>query len=510
MKILHFDSVGGASGDMILGALAGLGVDLGALRRELTALLPDDHFEIRVEPFASYGINGQRASVIVESHAHHHAHDFPSCGENPADCIKNKKCKHGLPLDECVCHPPKKKKKDKEKALSSIEVHETHGHHHDDDEKHHKKHKKHKHHHHDEDDHHHRGKHKKDKHGHSHEADFIDAHEHVHGRTFKDIRNILKASSLPEPVKASALKVFTRLAEAEGKIHGKAPEDVHFHEVGAVDSIVDITGSCLALEMLGVDKISVSSLPIGHGLVKCAHGLYPLPAPATVELLKCMSVSVCDEDTELVTPTGAALLSTWKNLDKLPENTQIKAVSYSFGKRELKGRPNLLRAVLYETLEEKKILKANESAETVMLECNVDDMSPEIMAHAFNSLLKAGALDVFSSPVFMKKQRQGILLSVLCVKKDAETLSEIVFRETSTLGIRETKLSRRVLERNFVTIKTSYGKIKIKEGILHGKTVTASPEYEDCVTAAEASGVPLKEIFRIAMESYSKEKGNGK
>ncbi|MDD5727417.1 MAG: nickel pincer cofactor biosynthesis protein LarC [Victivallales bacterium] len=401
MKIIRFDSVGGASGDMILGALIGLGVNIDELNHELRQLIPDS-FLIKTEPFQSHGINnGIRAKVEIHEHKHHHEHEH-----------------------------------------------------------------------------------------HNH-------HEHTHGRSFSDIQHLLGHCNLPPVVKEMSLKVFRSLAEAEGKVHNVPVEKVHFHEVGAVDSIVDITGCCLAFHKLGADAISVSPLPTGTGTFECQHGIYPLPAPATLEMLKTggLCSAPVDEPFELLTPTGAALLAVWPK-SEIAADARIIASADSFGQRTLNRRPNLLRAALYESANRKSGLKLQK---LTVLETNIDDSSPELTAYVFDKLLEAGALDVWIQPVLMKKQRQGILLSVLCAPEDKTEMMDLILTETSTLGIREYAVNRYALKRRIEEKITPYGKVRIKVAYSANRELNRSPEYADCVKLAQKHKLPLKEIMRQAM-----------
>ena len=400
MRIIRFDSVGGASGDMILGALIGLGVNLDELNAELATLVPEK-FEIRTQPWQSYGINnGIQAEVVIHKHEHHHHHH-----------------------------------------------HEDHGH----------------------------------------------EHHHHHGRNFHDIKHLIDSSGLEDKVKKMSLEVFGALAEAEAKVHGKSPDEVHFHEVGAVDSIVDIVGCCLAFCKLEADAISVSPLPTGTGTFDCQHGTYPLPAPATMEMLKHgLKTAPTDEPYELLTPTGAALLAIWPKAE-IGSDAVIKKSADSFGHRELKKRPNLLRASIYE--ESEKLLNTESLS---VLETNIDDSTPELIGYVFDKLLDAGALDVWTNAVLMKKQRQGVMLSVLCEKSKNNELINLILTETSSLGVREYKVERNCLEYRFEQKTTPYGDVKVKIASHKGRDLTISPEFDDCVRLAEKCGVPLKEIMRIA------------
>ncbi len=404
MKIIRFDSVGGASGDMILGALIGLGADADVLNRELASLIPDEKFRIIAAPKESHGINGITARVEIDEppHSPHHGHD----------------------------------------------------HHHD--------------------------------HG---------------GRSFADIRQLIERSGLTDTVKAMSIKVFAALAAAEGKIHNMTPDKVHFHEVGAVDSIVDITGCCLALEMLGVQGISVSPLPSGQGTFKCRHGIYPIPAPATVELMKNLKSVLTDEPYELVTPTGAALLSVWPHVE-VPAGSRLTDAANSFGHRELNARPNLLRAILYETAES-SVTEHHDGTDAVMvLETNIDDCPAEFIGPIFDRLLSAGALDVWTTPVMMKKQRPGIMLSVICRSDCRKALYDIIFKETTTFGIREYPVARQCLDRRFEQTDTPYGKVKIKVGSRNGMDITCSPEIDDCIRLSKESGTAVRDVYLAAVILY--------
>jgi len=321
-------------------------------------------------------------------------------------------------------------------------------------------------------------------------------HDHHHGRHLSTILKLINESGLPDSVKVQASDVFQRIGEAEAAIHGVDIEKIHFHEVGAMDSIVDIVGCCLALSKLGVDGVSVRSLPQGHGTIECAHGTYPNPAPATLRLLEGFPVQDVDEPFELVTPTGAALISTWQTAEAPSIGSRAIKTAYSFGHRKLNNRPNLLRATLYEAAEDQT------ADECLVLECTLDDTTPELVGCLFEQLLEAGALDVFTTPVFMKKQRQGILLTALCLPVDREKMLDLIFRESTTFGIREQLSKRTVLERSFKTVETPYGEVRIKIGKRNGVVVTASPEIEDCRTLAKKYEIAVKEVYEAAKKGF--------
>lgn len=391
MKTLFFDSLGGASGDMILGALCELGVNPTELESELSTL-PIDNFSITVEPHMSHKLQGVQAKVHVLEPTHH---------DGPA---------------------------------------------------------------------------------------------HHHGRHLSAIREMISQSDLPDPVKVQSIHVFERIAVAEAKMHGTTVEKIHFHEVGAMDSILDIVGSCLALHKLEIDQVAIRALPVGCGTIQCAHGTIPCPAPATLELLHGFSINQTDEPFELVTPTGAALLSTWKTANHTPPESKPLATAYSFGQRQLNQRPNLLRATLFESD------TACESADCILLESNIDDMTPELIG-LLTETLRPLALDVWVTPVQMKKHRPGVTVSVLCTTEQKARIISAFFKNSTTFGLREQTLSRHVLQREFETVETEFGPIKIKCGRLHGKGITRTPEMSDCENAAIKNGVTARTVYEAALRA---------
>ena len=413
MKIVRFDSVGGASGDMILGALIGLGADREAIAQELDRLLPG-HFTLSVEPLSSYGIAGVRATVsLPEADHHHHDHD----------------------------------------------------------------------------------------HDHDHEHEHEHHHHHHDHHAFREIRALIANSELPEAVRRSSVEVFSLLAEVEGKIHGKAPEEVSFHEVGAVDSIVDIVGSCLALHLLGCEAISVSPLPTGSGTVRCAHGIMPVPAPATAELLtRGLEIAPSDEPFELLTPTGAALLSAWPK-HSIPAGARVIATANSFGQRELLHTPNLLRAMLIETVSGEASGAEEETVEE--LACNLDDCTGELVGYLTERLFAAGSLDVWTEAIQMKKQRPGVKLCALVRPEEREAVLAELFRESPTLGVRIVPMRRRTLARSFETVDTPYGSVRVKLARgAGGELLSFKPEFADCRRIAEAESVPLKTVICAAESAF--------
>jgi pyridinium-3,5-bisthiocarboxylic acid mononucleotide nickel chelatase len=351
-------------------------------------------------------------------------------------------------------------------------------------------------------------------HGHSHDHDHEHGHSHEHehhhdseNRTFTEIKQLISQSPLSDWVKKKSIAVFQRIADAEGRIHGKPPEQVHFHEVGAVDSIVDIVGACIALEMLGKPRVLAAPVVEGVGWINCAHGRFPIPAPATLAILGARGVAVtqCEEPHELVTPTGAALLAEFAESFSPMHGLVAEKIGFGLGARENKTRPNVLRAVLgtESTVHSPQSTVGRDwEIDTIaVLETNLDDISAEILGNFVERALAAGALDVFHTPIQMKKNRPGVLLTVLCAEADADKFSEMILRETSAFGVRRHSAERRKLRREFVTVKTPFGEVTVKLGKMDGKTIQAAPEFESCRKLAEQAKIPLKEIYEAALKA---------
>mgnify|MGYP005831446143 CR=1 FL=1 len=326
-------------------------------------------------------------------------------------------------------------------------------------------------------------------------VEVITPHEHHH-RHLKDIVRIIESSDLLDSTKAKAIRTFQVLAEAEGAVHGTSADHVHFHEVGAVDAIVDIVGSCILFEMLGIERIIASPLPMGHGFVEAAHGRIPLPAPATVEILKGVPVYDASVEGELVTPTGAAIARALADSFGAMPPMSVESVGYGAGKTDFPF-PNVLRVMIGESAEEHP---ANERVSIV--ETNIDDMNPEFYDSVFDRLFKAGALDVYTTPIMMKKNRPAVLLSAVCPVEKVDHISEVILTETSTFGVRITTADRRCLDRKWHTVSTRYGDIRIKVGLLDGREIIASPEYEDCRKAADTQGASVQTVYKEALLAY--------
>jgi len=447
MRILYLDCFSGISGDMAVGALCDLGIKPSAFEWELSKLEIGD-FHAHWERKTRQNIEAVKFSIhegATHTHEqdeehHHHAHE-----EDVHE--------HAHEHHECE--------------------HEEHEHH------------EHEHHgqaHHHEEEHHH----------HEHE-------EHDHGRAYSEIRELIEKSDLSSFVKKHALGIFERIAIAEGKIHGTKPEKVTFHEVGALDSIADIVLACVGIEALKIDRIVASPLAEGRGWIDAAHGRFPVPAPATLEILKGIPLGSIDEPFEFITPTGAAIVAEFaESFGPMPA-MKIEKIGYGAGSRTLRSRPNVLRAILGESTAGES--GAFERDTITRMETNIDDLSPELVGAVTEQLLKAGALDVFLTPIQMKKNRPGIQLTVLCEDSATTALAELIVRNTTSFGVRMDRMDRLKLERKFETVPTPYGDIKVKIGLLAGKTIQVSPEFESCKAAAEKTGAPIRTIYEAAVSS---------
>lgn len=461
MKTLYLDIFSGISGDMFLGAMIDLGVDFKALETELRKLGLDE-YHLHVSRDSRGAIAGVKFDVH-EAHSHEHAHTHGDSEDHHHT--------HDEEAHEHVDHAHEHYHPVLKAAPLPIERHSDH--------------KAHEH------DHEHEHSHEHD-HGHSH-------HEHAHGRTFTEIRSLIQSSQLSAWVKSRSVSLFERIARAEGKIHGKPPEEVHFHEVGAIDSIVDIVGGCVALEMLGKPRVLAGPVTEGSGWVECAHGRFPIPAPATLAIFaeRAIPISQSDEPHELVTPTGAALLAEFAESFDLLRDFTPERIGFGLGGRENKTRPNVLRAILGTS---SRSDSGNDWSidRIAVLESNLDDINGEIVGHFVEKAFAAGALDVFHTPVQMKKNRPGVLLSVLCEIGAIDSFSELILRETTALGVRHSIVERRKLKREQRNVKTEFGEITVKIGTLNGKVVQIAPEYESCRSVATAVGVPIKEVYAAA------------
>ena len=315
-------------------------------------------------------------------------------------------------------------------------------------------------------------------------------------RHLADILAMIDAARLPARAADRAKRIFNRLGAAEAKVHHIDIQEVHFHEVGAIDSIVDIVGACTAMEIMGVDRVLCSALPTGSGSVKTEHGLLPVPAPATAELLAGATIAASDIAGEALTPTAAAILTTLSESYGPPPAMAVTAVGYGAGTRDAKTHPNLLRVFLGEAGD------AGQTDTVVELACNLDDCTGQVLGAAMEELLSAGCLDAWAAPIFMKKSRPAYLLSALCEPADVEKIEGILFAHTPTLGVRRRTCQRSKLLRRHETVETPYGAIRVKIGRRGERDLSASPEYADCLAAARSHHVSVREVIQAAMETY--------
>ena len=301
---------------------------------------------------------------------------------------------------------------------------------------------------------------------------------------------MIETSMLAQSIKEKSLAIFRRLAEAEAKVHGQSLEEIHFHEVGAVDSIVDIVGTAIGIDYFAPERIVSSELPMGRGFVRCQHGRMPVPAPATLEILKGYPIKNVDVEGELVTPTGAAIVAALSSGPSSWTNMKIDRIGYGMGRSDFPDRPNLLRLILGETVE------TYGSDRVAVLEANIDDMNPEFYDYLMERLFERGP-GRFPDPLQMKKNRPGTLLRVIVEEKDAEALSEVILRESTTLGVRIYPVRRKKLDREIREVETQYGRVRVKVS----GDLRFQPEYEDCKRIALEKGVPIQEVYREAMKT---------
>jgi pyridinium-3,5-bisthiocarboxylic acid mononucleotide nickel chelatase len=447
MKLLYLDCQSGISGDMTLSALIDLGADINYIREHLEKL-PIDPFSLNVKQVDKKGIAAKQLELRfdekVDHTQDHHHHDHSHGHDHHNHSHTDNGHSHGHHHDHHHTH--------------------DHGHHHDD--------------HHTHDGHHH--------------------HEH---RKASTILEMIEKSELPSRVKERSLSVFQVIAEAEGKIHGMDPKDVHFHEVGAMDSIIDVIGVCLALESLEVEKIIASPVPTGHGKLMMAHGLYPIPAPATAEILKGVPLADFHVKGELTTPTGAGFLKALaQEYGNIPPH-RIENIGYGAGKKDFE-HPNVLRTILF------NVEETEQREKITVLECQLDDFTGEALGYLMERLLDRGALDVYFTPVTMKKSRPGNLVTVLATSANSFSLEELLLRETSTFGVRKSEWTRRILARNFHQVETAYGKITVKAGMLEGETIKIYPEYEDVKKAASQHNVSFVDVYSEVQKAAKEQAGN--
>lgn len=472
MHTAFFDCPFGAAGDMLLGALIDAGLNVEQWKEELAKIdLPEGSFSVRPEKLLRCGVHSTKLHVFLSAEdAHEHDH------------------KHGLPHEH------------HDHAHGHSHEH-GHGHSHD-----------HQHSHGHEHDHGHDHAHDHE-HGHSHHGH---AHDHEHGdhphRGLSEILRIIEHSSIKPGAKKLAAQIFTRLGVAEAKVHGVTPDDVHFHEVGAVDAIVDIVGFAIAYDLMGIEKSIVSALPVGGGTIMSMHGLFPVPGPATLELIRESRAPLAHTpiDYECLTPTGAAILTTIaERFGSQPDMSAIDAIGYGAGSLNPAAHPNVCRVVIGQSMPKKGSEKNAPSSRyrselVAVVECNFDDLSPQVISYTSEKLLAEGALDVFVTPCTMKKGRSGHMLTVICRMADELRVKEILLAETSTLGVRSKVTERLIAEREMKKVELNSANddtqsVRVKIGKdLDGNVINVQPEFEDCASYARETGTPLKEVLSAA------------
>lgn len=439
MRVLYYDCFCGISGDMNLGALIDLGVDKEYLLNEISKLNLNAEYEIKIEKTLKNGIGGTKVDVILKNHYHH-------------------------------------------VEIETLHEHQhTHNHYHD-----------HSDHNHNHDTEHHNFHSNKDADTHSHgdnsKHEHNRSHEHHH-RNLKDIEDIINGSSLKENVKKLSIEIFMKVAEAEALVHNKPLHEVHFHEVGAIDSIIDIVGAAICLDDLKVDKILASSVQVGGGFVKCAHGVIPVPAPATVEILKNIPIKSGVVQFETTTPTGAAILAA--NVEEFTDKIDfsIEKIGYGIGHRDL-DIPNVLRVYLGKTKSHE------EREEQFIIETNLDDMNPELYGYIEEKLFQSGALDVYKTLITMKKGRPAVKLSILTNLKNENKVLEVIFKETTSIGVRKYKVDKIMLNREIIKVNTKYGEVNVKNSYYNGELVKYKAEYEDCREIALQKDISILEVYK--------------
>lgn len=480
-KSLYLECYSGISGDMTVAALLDLGADQETLEKVL-ASLPLPGFEIKVSRVKKSGIDACDFDVILEEDNHDHdmAYLHGHTKEEPEQAHSHVHHTHDhleYHTSECEVETSVHHYEKDQHLHSHLEPHAPEGasvesRAHTQEEAHH---------------------HEHDHHAHAHTDHH---HPHVH-RGMKEIREIIQTGVMTDRARMLALRIFEVLAEAEAKAHNVPVEEVHFHEVGAVDSIVDIISVAVCLDNLGVEDIIVPVLCEGRGTVRCQHGILPIPVPAVANIISANSLNVqlIQVQGELVTPTGAAIVAAVKTSDKLPEIFAIHKIGIGAGKRQYEC-PGILRAMLIE--------EQDEGDTIIKLETNIDDCTGEVLGYVLDKLMKAGARDVHYIPAFMKKNRPAWILNVICKEEDMETLQEIIFRETTTIGIRYTKMQRTILEREQRTVETPLGTAEVKVCTLHGAQ-HFYPEYESVARLSRANQISYREAYEIIAASCKPE-----
>jgi pyridinium-3,5-bisthiocarboxylic acid mononucleotide nickel chelatase len=450
-RVMYFDCFSGAAGDMMLGALLDAGLPLDALRAALGSLGVDH--DLRVTRVVRCGVTATKFDVFAK-------------GQAPASTQHAQE--HSHPPPHVDGQPP---------AHSHTHSHSPgHPHSHD--------------------------------HGHTHDHAHGSGHHHHHGadahRSLKEITHLIGHSSLSRAAKEKAVSLFRRLAEAEAMIHGMSVDEVHLHEVGALDSIIDIVGAVFALEWFGIDDIEASALNVGAGTVDIAHGRFPVPAPATLSLLRGVPIYSDGPQVELVTPTGALLVSGYARRFGAMPPMIVERVGYGAGTRDMPSTPNVLRVVIGERASRSE---APSAESMIQIACEIDDMNPQLFGPATERLFEGGAVDVFLTPVFMKKGRPGTLVTVLAPSDRREAVAAVLFRETTTIGLRWQPVGRETLDRRWEDVSVTGGVVRIKIATRAGQVLNVAPEFDDCARIARATDTPVKSVQSEALRAWWGTKG---
>lgn len=472
-KILYLECASGISGDMTVAALLDLGADQKVLEQVLHSL-PVDGFEAAVSRVKKSGLDACDFSVNLDAIHENHDHDMEYL-HGQGYLGKEEHSRHG-------------------QEYLGNEEHFSHGHEHSE----HEEHSRHGHEHSEHEEH--------SLYGHDHSGHGQHSHMHEH-RGIQEIEKIVCEAEMTEGARSLTMKIFGILAEAEAKAHGVPVNEVHFHEVGAVDSIVDIVSAAVCLDNLGIKEAAIPQLCEGRGFVRCQHGLLPVPVPAVANIVQAhgLKLHITETEGELVTPTGAAIVAAICTRDQLPKRFSIEKTGLGAGKRSY-DRPSLLRAMIISPEEEEPAEreyqeKAMEKDVICRLETNVDDCTGEALGYVMDELLREGARDVSYTPVFMKKNRPAYQLNVICTPEDSDKMEEIIFRETTTIGIRKMKMERTVLNRQMENITTPLGEATVKKCTLPDGTVRCYPEYESAAALARENGISLQEVFQAIWKS---------
>ncbi len=451
-RILYFDCFNGASGDMVLGALLDAGLPLDELRRALGSLAIEGA-SISATRVLRAGVSATKF-IVEENGAHAHGHGHDDNDHHQHHGSHDHAHDHGHSHPSSIVHRPSSIVTD----LSTID---------------------------------------------DGRSTIVDPPAHHHHRSLAEINSLIERSALSPVSRARAKELFHRLGEAEAAIHQIPIDTIHLHEVGALDSIIDIVGAVFALDWFRADRIISSPLNVGGGMVNSEHGHFPVPAPATVKLLRGAPVYSTGIQSELVTPTGALLVTSYAtSFGPVPAMT-VEHVGYGAGDRDLPNTPNVLRVLVGESTDEPTIERI------VVLECEIDDMNPQLFGLVMERLYAAGALEVYFASVQMKKNRPGTLLTILGRPEHRSELSAIVFRETTTIGVRYHEVMRERLEREIVDVSTPLGTVRFKVARLGGRVVNVSPEFEDCLRIASAQGVPVKDVQAAATKAYLDNRAKG-